>query len=28
VLMRRYATTDPPELAREGGEEALPAAGY
>jgi cytochrome bd ubiquinol oxidase subunit I len=28
VLMRRYATTDPPELAGEGGEEALPAAGY
>jgi cytochrome d ubiquinol oxidase subunit I len=28
VLMRRYATTDPPELVGEGGEEALPAAGY
>ena len=28
VLMRRYATTDPPELAGEGGDEALPAAGY
>jgi cytochrome bd ubiquinol oxidase subunit I len=28
VLMRRYATTDPPELAGEGGEEPLPAAGY
>ncbi len=28
VLMRRYATTDPPESFGEGGEEALPAAGY
>jgi cytochrome d ubiquinol oxidase subunit I len=28
VLMRRYATVDPPELVGEGGEEALPAAGY
>jgi cytochrome bd ubiquinol oxidase subunit I len=28
VLMRRYATTDPPELVGEGGEEAVPAAGY
>jgi cytochrome bd ubiquinol oxidase subunit I len=28
VLMRRYATTDPPELVGEGGEEVLPAAGY
>jgi cytochrome bd ubiquinol oxidase subunit I len=28
VLMRRYARVDPPELIGEGGEEALPAAGY
>jgi cytochrome bd ubiquinol oxidase subunit I len=28
VLMRRYATVDPPEPVGEGGEEALPAAGY
>jgi cytochrome d ubiquinol oxidase subunit I len=28
VLMRRYATTDPPESFGEDGEEALPAAGY
>ena len=28
VLMRRYATVDPPEPFGEGGEEALPAAGY
>jgi cytochrome d ubiquinol oxidase subunit I len=28
VLMRRYATVDPPELVGEGGEEALPAPGY
>jgi cytochrome d ubiquinol oxidase subunit I len=28
VLMRRYATVDPPEPVGEGGEEALPAVGY
>jgi cytochrome bd ubiquinol oxidase subunit I len=28
VLMRRYARTDPPEPAGEGGEEAAPAMGY
>jgi cytochrome bd ubiquinol oxidase subunit I len=28
VLMRRYATVDPPESFGEGGEEALPAVGY
>jgi cytochrome bd ubiquinol oxidase subunit I len=28
VLMRRYARVDPPESFGEGGEEALPAAGY
>jgi cytochrome bd ubiquinol oxidase subunit I len=28
VLMRRYATTDPPESFGESGEEAVPAVGY